>query len=82
MKMTKKDKSIRLLAIIKLLEHRENPTLARICRIFKCTKRTIYRDLGLLKQSGVPIRVKDGRYSINKSAWNNVSAKDLMRKRR
>lgn len=80
-KMPKQLRPIRLLAIVKLMEQRENTSMTRMTRLLKCSKRTIYRDIGLLKKAGVPIRLRHDRYRINKTAWAKLKARDLLRKR-
>ena len=79
--MIKQIRPIRLLAIMKLLQLSKNTTMASMCRLFKCSKRIIYRDIKLLRKLRVPIFLKDDIYRLNKSAWARVSAKDLLRKR-
>ncbi len=74
-------RAIRLLAIIKLLEEREQASMARLCRLLRLTKRTVYRDIQMLREAGVPIYLREGIYRLNKRRWASLRARDLLRKR-
>ena len=45
----------RLLAMVLELQGRDRVTAAELARTFEVTKRTIYRDIGALNESGVPV---------------------------
>lgn len=80
--MSSPEKTVRVLALIKLLEKREGCKMSRLCKTMGRSKRTIFRDISMLRAIGVPITFKDGIYKISKGRWQKMTARDLLKKRR
>lgn len=80
--MKSPEKTVRILALIKLLERREGSKMTRLCKTMGRSQRTIFRDIHILRAIGVPITYRDGVYRISKGRWQKMTAGDLLKKRR
>jgi predicted DNA-binding transcriptional regulator YafY len=60
----------RVILILKLLEIGQQLRTTDIAGRFNISIRTAYRDLELLRRMNLPLRIADGAYSLNKSAWS------------
>jgi len=75
------EKTVRVLALIKLLERKEGSKMNRLCKTMGRSQRTIFRDIHMLRAIRVPITYKDGVYKISKGRWQKMTARDLLKKR-
>ena len=75
----------RLLGILTLLDSRKTITASKLAKILETSERTIYRDIDILCESGIPITSSSGPsggfslmddydLSLNtmKGSWNNL----------
>lgn len=55
---------IRLFKIEEILISRNGLTVIELCNYFKVNRRTIYRDLSLMEEIGIPLIKEDGQFKI------------------
>jgi predicted DNA-binding transcriptional regulator YafY len=67
----------RVILILKLLEIGKPLRTTDIAGRFNISIRTAYRDLELLRRMNLPLRIVDGAYSLNKSAWNKWTSRHI-----
>jgi len=67
----------RVILILKLLEIGQQLKTTDIAKRFNISIRTAYRDLELLRGMRLPLRIVDGAYSLNKSAWNRWTTRNI-----
>ncbi len=69
-------KTQRLIVILKLLEKGERLTVPQMANLLGMTERTIWRDMAELRELEVPMKLNDGRYSIDRqrfASWEKAT---------
>ena len=62
----------RQLSMVKLME--KGASIEALGRKLSCSRRTVFRYLNHLEDAGVPIKLEDGRYRVDKSVTRMIQA--------
>lgn len=66
------NKPMRVILILKLLEHGKQLSVRHLAKSLKRSERTIFRDLQALKKMQLPLKESNEGYSLDVTAWQKT----------
>ncbi len=72
----------RLLVLVKMLEHGDEPSVDQLAKKFHASPRTIFRDIRKLREMGFEIETLEGRFVMDEVDWEGWLKKQLRSRRR